>query len=102
MTCETTRKDQYGRWLAHCDVAGVSVANWLAGHGWAVPYRDCKCEEVKALSKEAESQNAGIWGGAVRYALGVAECELRRMSALRHKRTFSEVKYDRFIVNFSR
>jgi endonuclease YncB( thermonuclease family) len=39
VTCETTRKDQYGRWLARCDVAGVSVANWLVGHGWAVPYR---------------------------------------------------------------
>jgi endonuclease YncB( thermonuclease family) len=63
VTCETTRNDQYGRWLARCDVAGVSVANWLAGHGWAVPYRDSKCEEVRALSKEAEAQNAGIWGG---------------------------------------
>ena len=63
VSCETTRKDQYGRWLARCDVAGVSIANWLAGHGWAVPYRDCKCEEVRALSKEAEAQNAGIWGG---------------------------------------
>ena len=63
VSCETTRKDQYVRWLARCDVAGVSVANWLAGHGWAVPYRDRKCEEVRALSKEAEAQNAGIWGG---------------------------------------
>jgi endonuclease YncB( thermonuclease family) len=63
VTCETTRKDQYGRWLARCDVAGVSVANWLAGHGWAVPYRDCKCEEVRAASKDAELRNAGIWGG---------------------------------------
>ena len=63
VTCETTRKDQYGRWLARCDVAGVSVGNWLVGHGWAVPYRDCKCEEIRALSKEAEAQNAGIWGG---------------------------------------
>ena len=63
VTCETTRKDQYGRWLARCNAAGVSVANWLAGHGWAVPYRDCECEEVRALSKDAELRNAGIWGG---------------------------------------
>jgi len=63
VTCETTRKDQYGRWLARCEVAGVSIANWLAGHRWAVPYRDCKCEEIRALSKDAEAQNAGIWGG---------------------------------------
>jgi endonuclease YncB( thermonuclease family) len=63
VTCETTRKDQYGRRLARCDIAGVSVANWQAGHGWAVPYRDCKCEEVRALSKDAELRNTGIWGG---------------------------------------
>jgi len=56
VTCETTRKDQYGR-------SGVSVANWLAGHGWAVPHRDCKCEEVRALSKEAEAQNFMIVHG---------------------------------------
>ena len=67
VTCETTRKDQYGRWLARCDVHGVSIANWLAGHGWAVPYRDCKCEEVRALSKQA----------GVRLAVGVAEGELK-------------------------
>ena len=46
-----------------CDAAGVSIANWMAGHGWAVPYRDCKCEEVRKLSKDAELWNAGIWGG---------------------------------------
>jgi endonuclease YncB( thermonuclease family) len=39
VTCETTRKDRYGRWLARCDVAGVNVAN-LAGRprlGCALP-----------------------------------------------------------------
>jgi hypothetical protein len=28
-----------------------------------VPYRDCKCEEIRALSMDAELRNAGIWGG---------------------------------------
>jgi endonuclease YncB( thermonuclease family) len=45
--CETTKKDRYKRWLARCSVGGVDLAEWLAGHGWAVPYRNCKCEGNK-------------------------------------------------------
>jgi endonuclease YncB( thermonuclease family) len=46
--------------------ARSAVTIWR--NGWpatvgAVPYRDCKCEEVRALSKDAELRNAGIWGG---------------------------------------
>ena len=63
VTFETTRKDQYGRWLARCDVAGASIA-WLVSHGRAVPYRDCKREEIRALSKDAEPRNAGIWAAS--------------------------------------
>jgi endonuclease YncB( thermonuclease family) len=63
VTCDPTKKDRYQRWLARCAVAGQDMAEWLASSGWAVPYRDCKCEEIRALSKDAEMRNAGIWGG---------------------------------------
>ena len=63
VTCETTGTDNAGRWLARCDLAGVSIANWMAGHGWAVPNQDCRCEAVRAAAAQAEKTNAGIWGG---------------------------------------
>jgi endonuclease YncB( thermonuclease family) len=63
VTCETMGTDNAGRWLANCDLAGVSIANWMAGHGWAVPNQDCACEEVRDASAHAKKTNAGIWGG---------------------------------------
>ena len=63
VTCETTKKDRYKRWLARCSVGGEDLATWLAGHGWAVPYRDCKCKAVRDASEFARNQRAGIWGG---------------------------------------
>jgi endonuclease YncB( thermonuclease family) len=63
VTCETTRKDRYKRWLARCRVSGVDLATWLAGRGWAVPYRDCKCEVVRDAADMARLERVGIWGG---------------------------------------
>jgi endonuclease YncB( thermonuclease family) len=63
VTCETTRKDKYKRWLARCSVGGVDVAEWLAGHGWAVPYRGCKCEAVRDAAEHAQLDKRGIWSG---------------------------------------
>jgi endonuclease YncB( thermonuclease family) len=64
VTCDTTKKDIYKRWLARCTVAGQDVAQWLALNGWAVPYRDCHCEVVRAASKGAELAKRGIWSSA--------------------------------------
>jgi endonuclease YncB( thermonuclease family) len=61
VTCETERKDRYGRWLARCTAKDIDIAVWMAGHGWAVPYRDCKCEAVRDASEFARSQRVGIW-----------------------------------------
>jgi endonuclease YncB( thermonuclease family) len=61
VTCETERKDRYGRWLARCRAKDIDIAVWMAGHGWAVPYRDCKCEAVRDASEFARRQRAGIW-----------------------------------------
>jgi endonuclease YncB( thermonuclease family) len=63
VTCETTKKDRYKRWLARCKVGAEDLANWLAGRGWAVPYRNCTCKNVRNASEFAREQRAGIWSG---------------------------------------
>jgi endonuclease YncB( thermonuclease family) len=63
VTCDTDRRDRYKRWLARCQVGGEDIALWLAANGWAVPYRDCKCETVRGASQYAELHGLGIWSG---------------------------------------
>lgn len=63
VVCEPTKKDRYGRWLARCAVGGTDIAEWLAEEGWAVPYRDCKCEVVRGAAARAQAADAGIWTG---------------------------------------
>jgi endonuclease YncB( thermonuclease family) len=63
VTCETTKKDKYKRWLARCAIGRDDVAQWMAAQGWAVPYRDCKCEAVREASEFARGQRVGIWAG---------------------------------------
>lgn len=60
VTCEPTRKDRYGRWLARCTVGGADLAKWLAEEGWAVPYRNCKCEVVREAVARARAAGAGL------------------------------------------
>jgi endonuclease YncB( thermonuclease family) len=61
--CESDKLDKYRRHLARCAVSGQDLGEWLAGQGWAVPYRDCKCETVRNASDFARIQRAGIWSG---------------------------------------
>ena len=65
VTGDTTKRDRYKRWLARCSVGGEDLATWLAGRGWAVPYRDCKCEAVRDASEFARKQRVGIWSGTL-------------------------------------
>lgn len=58
--CETTRRDRYGRWLARC-VVGRDLSLWLAEQGLAVPYRDCRCPDIRAASASAKAAKRGIW-----------------------------------------
>ena len=58
VVCETTNLDRYKRLLARCAVAGEDIAKWLASNGWAVPYRDCKCEAIRDAAK---LWRLGIW-----------------------------------------
>lgn len=61
--CESDKLDRYQRHLARCSVAGLDVATWLAENGLAVPYRDCKCEVVRAAADRAAMARLGIWAG---------------------------------------
>lgn len=63
VTCETAGKDKYNRWLARCTVSGQDVAAWLAANGWAVPYRNCKCEVVRDAADRAKAGKLNIWSG---------------------------------------
>ena len=63
VTCETAGTDNAGRWLAHCNVATVSIATWMAGNGWAMPNQDCRCEIVRAAADRAKAAGLGIWSG---------------------------------------
>lgn len=61
VTCETRGTDYSGRWFAICNVPGMSIATWMAAQGWAVPNRECRCEEVRAWANFAKDRSAGIW-----------------------------------------
>ena len=65
VSCASDSHDVYGRLLARCVVAGEDIANWLAANGWAVPYRDCKCEVVRSAASRAKIAKAGIWSGSL-------------------------------------
>jgi hypothetical protein len=36
----------------------------MAANGWAVPYRDCKCEVIKDAADQAKALQLGIWAGS--------------------------------------
>lgn len=63
VTCVTDKLDKYRRHLAHCVVAGQDLGQWMAAQGWAVPYRQCKCEVIQDATKAAKQAKAGIWSG---------------------------------------
>jgi endonuclease YncB( thermonuclease family) len=65
VTCDTDKRDRYKRHLARCGVAGQDVAEWLASNGWAVPYRDCRCEVIRDAAKAANLAKVGIWSGTL-------------------------------------
>lgn len=64
VTCRSEKLDQFGRHLANCSVGGDNLSQWLAINGWAVPFRTCGCEAVRAASWGAELNERGIWSGS--------------------------------------
>lgn len=63
VSCEIHRRDPYKQWLARCEAGGEDLAQWLASRGWAVPYRECKCETIRTASDNAKLLQLGIWSG---------------------------------------
>jgi endonuclease YncB( thermonuclease family) len=63
VTCETDKLDKYKRHLARCTVGDADLGEWLAARGWAVPYRDCKCEVIRSAANHAKAQQLGVWAG---------------------------------------
>ncbi len=61
VTCEIMGANYAGRWFGECTVPGISIANWMAARGWAVPSQDCRCETVREWAAFARNNNAGIW-----------------------------------------
>jgi endonuclease YncB( thermonuclease family) len=64
VSCETSKRDRYRRWLAHCTIAGENLAVWIAANGWGIPYRDCACAAVRDAAESAKSKRLGIWSGS--------------------------------------
>jgi endonuclease YncB( thermonuclease family) len=62
--CESDKLDRYKRHLARCAIDGSDVAEWLAANGWAVPYRNCKCNAVRDAAHAARAAQLGIWTSA--------------------------------------
>src|SRR5437899_8712544 len=61
VTCTSDSRDIYGRSLARCTVGGEDVGTWLVAKGWAVPYRDCKCEVIRDAAGKAKIAKVGIY-----------------------------------------
>ena len=75
VTCESTKKEAnelYKHWLARCAVAGQDVAEWLAANGWAVPYRDCKCDTTRNAAQD-KSRTTWDLDKRLHPAVGMAE-----------------------------
>ena len=61
VTCEIDERDRYGAHLAGCMAGETNLGEWMAAEGWALPYRDCKCETIRAASEYAEMNHLGLW-----------------------------------------
>jgi endonuclease YncB( thermonuclease family) len=64
VTCNWSKRDRYGRVLARCLSQGNDVGLWMVERGWAVPYRNCKCETYRDAAAKAKEHKLGVWSGA--------------------------------------
>lgn len=58
VACKGLERDQYGRLLAVCEVAGTELNRAMVETGWAIAYGDYLIEEMKACSARH-----GLWEG---------------------------------------
>lgn len=58
VTCESRRRDRYGRLLATCLAGGVELNRAMVEAGWAVSYGDYRAAEAAA-----RQAGRGLWAG---------------------------------------
>jgi endonuclease YncB( thermonuclease family) len=64
VSCTWSKHDRYGRILARCTANKIDIGLWMVQHGWAIPYRDCKCETYRIAAEDAQKAKRGIWTGS--------------------------------------
>jgi endonuclease YncB( thermonuclease family) len=62
-TCHVTRTDRRGRQVAHCEVDGEDIQQWIVKSGWALSYVRFS-HDYDADEKAAREAKAGMWQGA--------------------------------------
>jgi endonuclease YncB( thermonuclease family) len=62
-TCHVTRTDRRGRLVAHCEVDGEDIQQWMVKNGWALSYVRFS-HDYDADEKAAREAKAGMWQGA--------------------------------------
>jgi endonuclease YncB( thermonuclease family) len=64
VSCTPTSRDQYGRTVAMCSVAGIDLADWLVCNGLALDWPHYSNGKYAAAERDAESAGRGIWAGS--------------------------------------
>lgn len=62
MRCFVQDTDRYGRAVADCEIAGISVNYWVIRNGWAVAYSRYS-RDFEAVEAEARADQIGIFAG---------------------------------------
>lgn len=63
MRCFVQDTDRYGRAVADCEIAGISVNYWMVREGWAVAYTRYS-QDYEGAEAEARAEKAGIFAGS--------------------------------------
>ena len=62
-SCHVLRTDRRGRQIAHCEVDGEDIQQWMVKNGWALSYARFS-HDYDADEKAAREAKAGMWQGA--------------------------------------
>ena len=62
ITCESTTRDRYGRFLGICYMGELDLNGWLVQNGYALAYRRYSKRYI-AKEKEAREAGHGLWSG---------------------------------------
>lgn len=63
MRCFVQDTDRYGRAVADCEIAGISVNYWVVREGWAVAYTRYS-RDFEQAEAEARAEKNGIFAGS--------------------------------------